>query len=389
MIPYGRQDINQSDIDAVIEVLQSNFLTQGNEIDLFEEKLSNYCGVNFGVAVNSATSALHIACLALNLKSGDLIWTSPNSFVASANCALFCGAKVDFVDIDSKSYNMCVEQLEKKLIYAKKINRLPKILIPVHFAGQSCDMVKIHQLSIKYGFKVIEDASHAIGGKYMDLPIGNCKYSDITVFSFHPVKIITTGEGGMAMSNSEELTEKMKLFRSHGVTRDPKFMIKDKVKQYYYEQIELGFNYRMTELQAALGVSQIDRLDDFVSKRHKIKKRYDLMLKNEDLIQPYQHHDCYSSLHLYPIKINLTKNKNSRDKIFESLRSKGIGVNVHYIPIHTQPYFKNLGFKEGDFPISEDYFKSAISIPIFQSMTNDQQDKVIESLKKILKIYNN
>jgi len=385
MIPYGKQDINQLDIDAVVDVLKSDFLTQGNQVDIFEKKLSNYCGVNYGVAVNSATSALHIACLALNLKPGDLIWTSPNSFVASANCALFCDAKVDFVDIDPLSYNLCVDKLEEKLIDARNRNKLPKILIPVHFAGQSCNMLKIHHLSKEYGFKVIEDASHAIGSKYLDFPVGGCKYSDITVFSFHPVKIITTGEGGMAMSNSKKLTEKMKLFRSHGVTRDTNLISKEKHKLYYYEQIELGFNYRMTELQAALGISQMNRLDNFVNSRHKLKKRYDLMLENECLIKPYQNPDCFSSLHLYPIKVNLTEHKNSRDKIFNRLRDSGIGVNVHYIPIHTHPYFKGLGFKEGDFPIAEEYYSKAISIPLFQSMTFDEQDKVIESINTILK----
>jgi len=385
MIPYGKQDINQLDIDAVVDVLKSDFLTQGNQVDIFEKKLSNYCGVNYGVAVNSATSALHIACLALNLKPGDLIWTSPNSFVASANCALFCDAKVDFVDIDPLSYNLCVDKLEEKLIDARNRNKLPKIVIPVHFAGQSCNMLKIHHLSKEYGFKVIEDASHAIGSKYLDFPVGGCKYSDITVFSFHPVKIITTGEGGMAMSNSKKLTEKMKLFRSHGVTRDTNLISKEKHKLYYYEQIELGFNYRMTELQAALGISQMNRLDNFVNSRHKLKKRYDLMLENECLIKPYQNPDCFSSLHLYPIKVNLTEHKNSRDKIFNRLRDSGIGVNVHYIPIHTHPYFKGLGFKEGDFPIAEEYYSKAISIPLFQSMTFDEQDKVIESINTILK----
>ena len=385
MIPYGKQDINQLDIDAVVDVLKSDFLTQGNQVDIFEKKLSNYCGVNYGVAVNSATSALHIACLALNLKPGDLIWTSPNSFVASANCALFCDAKVGFVDIDPLSYNLCVDKLEEKLIDARNRNKLPKIVIPVHFAGQSCNMLKIHHLSKEYGFKVIEDASHAIGSKYLDFPVGGCKYSDITVFSFHPVKIITTGEGGMAMSNSKKLTEKMKLFRSHGVTRDTNLISKEKHKLYYYEQIELGFNYRMTELQAALGISQMNRLDNFVNSRHKLKKRYDLMLENECLIKPYQNPDCFSSLHLYPIKVNLTEHKNSRDKIFNRLRDSGIGVNVHYIPIHTHPYFKGLGFKEGDFPIAEEYYSKAISIPLFQSMTFDEQDKVIESINTILK----
>jgi UDP-4-amino-4,6-dideoxy-N-acetyl-beta-L-altrosamine transaminase len=384
MIPYGKQDINQHDIDSIIKVLKSDFLTQGEQIVLFEHALSNYCQVDYGIALNSATSALHVACLALDLKQGDIVWTSPNSFVASANCALFCGANVDFVDIDPKTYNLSVEKLEEKLIEASQKNKLPKIIIPVHFAGQSCDMIKIYELSKRFGFKILEDASHAIGGKYNKLPIGNCHYSDITVFSFHPVKIITTGEGGMAMTKSKKLINKMRLYRSHGITREEKLIPKEKKIPYYYEQIELGFNYRMTELQAALGVSQLNRLDDFVSKRHKLKKRYDSILEDEYLVKPYQSSDCYSSMHLYPIKIKSAVNRKSRDKVFLSLREKGIGVNVHYIPIHTQPYFRSLGFKKGDFPHSESYFNSAISIPLFHSMTVEQQDEVCRSLKRVL-----
>jgi UDP-4-amino-4,6-dideoxy-N-acetyl-beta-L-altrosamine transaminase len=384
MIPYGKQDIDQADIDSVIEVLQSDFLTQGPQTPLFEKKVSDYCASDFGVAVNSATSALHIACLALGLGKGDWLWTSPNSFVASANCGLYCGAKVDFVDIDPLTYNLSSEELEKKLIQAKQDNKLPKIVIPVHFSGQSCDMKKIHSLSQEYGFKIIEDASHAIGGKYLDKPIGSCQYSDITVFSFHPVKIITTAEGGLATTNDKELSERMQLFRSHGVTRDPELMTKKSEGGWYYQQVDLGFNYRMTELQAALGLSQMERLDEFVALRHKCQIRYDELLKDLPIIAPYQDLNSYSALHLYPIKIQIDKVKNTKRQIFEALCTNGIGVNVHYIPVHTQPYYENFGFKKGSYPNAESYYKSAISIPIFQGLTFEMQDKVVKVLKEAL-----
>ncbi len=384
MIPYGKQDINKTDIDAVINTLQSNFLTQGPQVPLFERMVSNYCDAQYGVAVNSATSALHIACLALELGVGDHLWTSTNTFVSSANCGLYCGAMVDFVDIDQQTYNLSVNKLEEKLIQAKQDNKLPKIVIPVHFAGQSCDMKKIYSLSLKYGFKIIEDASHAIGGKYLDHPIGGCQYSDITVFSFHPVKIITTAEGGLATTNDKKLSDRMQLFRSHGVTRDPKLMRKETEGDWYYQQVELGFNYRMTELQAALGVSQIKRLDEFVALRHKCQKRYDKLLKNLPIITPYQDLGGYSALHLYPIQIQTGKVKRTRKEIFETLRKNNIGVNVHYIPVHTQPYYENMGFKKGDYPNAESYYKGAISIPIFQGLTIEMQDKVVNVLKQVL-----
>jgi len=384
VIPYGEQDINQADIDSVINVLQSNFLTQGPQVPLFEKTVAGYCGVEFGVAVNSATSALHIACLALGLGKGDYLWTSPNSFVASANCGLYCGAKVDFVDIDQKTYNLSAVELEQKLIQAKKENRLPKIVIPIHFAGQSCDMKKIYSLGQEYGFKIIEDASHAIGGKYLDQPIGGCQYSDITVFSFHPVKIITTGEGGVTTTNDRELSERMRLFRSHGVTRNPELMAKEPEGSWYYQQVDLGFNYRMTELQAALGVSQMKRLDEFVTKRHKLQERYDLLLEDLPITKPYQDKDSYSALHLYPIKIQTGKVKSTRKEIFAALRKNNIGVNVHYIPIHTQPYYENMGFRKGDYPNAEHYYESIISIPIFQGLTIEMQDEVVNILKKVI-----
>lgn len=384
MISYGKQSINQSDIDSVVNVLKSDFLTQGPQIPLFEKTVSDYCGSRYGVAVNSATSALHIACLALGLEKGDYLWTSPNTFVASANCGLYCGAQIDFVDIDLKTYNISIEELEKKLIQAKKVNKLPKIIIPVHFSGQSCDMRKIHLLSQKYGFNIIEDASHAIGGKYLDKPIGGCQYSDITVFSFHPVKIITTAEGGLATTNDKELLTRMQLYRSHGVTRDPELMTKDIEGSWYYQQVDLGFNYRMTDLQAALGISQMVRLDEFVSTRHKVRERYDLLLNGSRMIKPYQDKNSYSALHLYPIQIHFDDVGKSRLQVFNELRLNNIGVNVHYIPVHTQPFFYQFGFRLGDFPNTEAYYNKAISIPIHSDMSVNQQDLVINTLNKII-----
>jgi UDP-4-amino-4,6-dideoxy-N-acetyl-beta-L-altrosamine transaminase len=384
VIPYGKQDINQADIDSVVNVLKSDFLTQGPQIPLFEKYVSNYCGVNSAVAVNSATSALHIACLALGLGKGDWLWTSPNTFVASANCGLYCGAHVDFVDIDPKTYNLCAEELEKKLIQARKDNNLPKIVIPVHFAGQSCNMEKISSLSKEYGFSVIEDASHAIGGRYQGKSIGCCQYSDITVFSFHPVKIITTAEGGLATTNDPSIADKMKSLRSHGITRDASLMVSVSEGDWYYQQIDLGFNYRMTELQAALGLSQMKRLDEFVARRHECQEYYDDLLYSVSVVTPFQSPDSYSSLHLYPIQLDQGRINKSRKQVFKELRESGIGVNVHYIPVHMQPYYKNIGFKEGDFPMSESYYKSAISIPLFSSLTREMQDDVVFNLQKIL-----
>ena len=384
MIPYGKQDINKADIDSVVNVLKSDFLTQGPQVPKFEKVISDYCSVDFSIAVNSATSALHIACLALGLKKGDILWTSPNSFVASANCGLYCGATIDFVDIDSKTYNISIEELEKKLIQARIDNTLPTIVVPVHFAGQSCDMKKIHKLSIDFGFKIIEDASHSIGGSYLDRPIGGCQYSDITIFSFHPVKIITTAEGGLATTNSKELAEKMRLFRSHGISRDNSLMTKIPDGDWYYQQHNLGFNYRMTEIQAALGISQFKRVDKFISSRYKLKKRYDSLLMGMPIVLPFQSSDSKSSFHLYPLQIENEKITKSRKDVFDELRTNGIGVNVHYIPIHLQPYYAGLGFKVGDFPNSEKYYNSAISIPIYQSMTLEMQDKVCFALERAL-----
>ncbi|BBP43082.1 UDP-4-amino-4,6-dideoxy-N-acetyl-beta-L-altrosamine transaminase [Thiosulfativibrio zosterae] len=381
-IPYGKQSITQADIDAVVEVLQSDYLTQGPQVPLFEKTVANYCGAEFAVAVNSATSALHIACLALGLGEGDVLWTSPNTFVASANCGRYCGADVDFVDIDPQTYNMSVEALEAKLEKAEIKGHLPKIVIPVHFAGQPCDMKAIHALSLKYGFHIIEDASHAIGAQYQGQSVGNCQYSDITVFSFHPVKIITTAEGGLATTNSPGLAEKMQLFRSHGVTREPHLMSKALEGPWYYEQVDLGLNYRMTELQAALGVSQMVRLDSFVQTRHQLAKEYDDSLQGLPLKLPFQSHKSFSTYHLYPVLIEA--DYISRKAVFDGLREKGIGVNVHYIPVHTQPYYAKMGFKVGDFPEAESYYQKEISIPLFPGLTQQDQQAVIDVLSDLL-----
>ncbi|MBU2910375.1 UDP-4-amino-4,6-dideoxy-N-acetyl-beta-L-altrosamine transaminase [Vibrio splendidus] len=384
VIPYGKQDISQQDIDSVVDVLKSDFLTQGPQVPAFESALTEHSGAQYALAVNSATSALHIACLALGLGEGDWLWTTPVTFVASANCGLYCGAKVDFVDIDSATYNMCPKKLEQKLVTAKATGTLPKVVVPVHLCGQPCDMESIAKLAKEYGFKVIEDASHAIGGQYHEQPIGNCKYSDITVFSFHPVKIVTTAEGGAALTNRKELADKMALLRSHGITRDPEMMTEASHGGWYYQQVDLGFNYRMTELQAALGVSQMQRLDDFVAARHVLSKRYNEILSALPLVLPYQLKDTYSGLHLFVIRLKLDEISLTHKQVFEALRDNGIGVNLHYIPVHTQPYYQSMGFAEGDFPESESYYKEAISLPMFHSMTIEQQDLVKVALEKVL-----
>ncbi|HDY7969247.1 TPA: UDP-4-amino-4,6-dideoxy-N-acetyl-beta-L-altrosamine transaminase [Vibrio vulnificus] len=385
VIPYGKQDINQQDINSVVDVLKSDFLTQGPQVPAFEQALIEHTGASYALAVNSATSALHIACLALGLGEGDWLWTSPITFVASANCGLYCGAKIDFVDIDPSTYNMCPRRLEEKLIKAKAEGKLPKVVVPVHLCGQPCDMAAIAKLAKVYNFKVIEDASHAIGGKYQGLPIGNCEYSDITVFSFHPVKIVTTAEGGAVMTNQKALSDKMTLLRSHGITRDPEQMEGESHGGWYYQQIDLGFNYRMTELQAALGVSQMQRLDDFVAARHHLANRYNRLLQSLPVVLPYQLENTYSGLHLYVIRLQLDKLSLTHKEVFEALRGKGIGVNLHYIPVHTQPYYEKMGFREGDFPESERYYREAISLPMFHTMSTDQQDEVVRVLSEVLK----
>lgn len=380
MIPYGHQNIDDDDIKAVTDVLSSEWITQGPITPKFEELIADYCGAGFGVAVNSATSALHLACLSLDVGPGDYVWTSPNTFVASANCALYCGAKIDFVDIDPFTYNMSIEELERKLESADKEGKLPKVIIPVHFAGQSCDMKSIKRLAEIYEFKIIEDASHAIGGKYFGSVIGDCKYSDITVFSFHPVKIITTGEGGMAVTNNFDLADKMSRLRSHGITRDKKVMNNyNKEEQWYYEQIQLGFNYRMTDIQAALGISQFKRLHSFIDKRKELVSNYNDKLCELSVITPFVGDGIDPAWHLYVIKV-----LGERTHIFELMRKMGVGVNVHYIPVHFQPYYQKLGFKMGQFPEAENYYKQALSLPLFPGLLPEQQEHVIDSLERVI-----
>ncbi|QOR39085.1 UDP-4-amino-4,6-dideoxy-N-acetyl-beta-L-altrosamine transaminase [Billgrantia diversa] len=386
MIPYGRQDIQQADIDAVLEVLQSDFLTQGPVVPRFEQAVAAKVGARHALAVNSATSGLHIACLALGLGEDDWLWTSPITFVASANCGLYCGAKVDFVDIDPRTYNLCPKALEAKLKQAEREGRLPKVLVAVHLCGQPCDMQTIHALGQHYGFRIIEDASHAIGGKYKGKYIGSCRYSDIAIFSFHPVKIITTAEGGMALTNNDQLAQSMDLLRSHGVTRDPKLMTHEADGPWYYQQVDLGFNYRITELQAALGVSQLERLDDYVARRNDLAERYDNQLAKLPVVTPWQHPDSYSGRHLYVIRLKLNEIGVSHRQAFESLRAQGIGVNLHYIPVHNQPYYQAMGFQRNDFPEAQRYYAEAISLPLYPTMTNAQQDEVVSALQQALEV---
>jgi len=383
MIPYGQQTISEADIQAVVDVLRSDFLTQGPAVLGFENSVASYCGAQYALAVNSATSALHIACLALGLGKGDRVWTSPITFVASANCALYCGAQVDFVDIDPHTYNMSVECLTDKLAQAEKSGCLPKAVIPVHLSGQSCDMASIHALSQRYGFKIIEDASHAIGGQYRGEPIGNGRHSDITVFSFHPVKVITAGEGGMVLTNDAQLAKRMKLLRSHGITNDVADMIpRPSEELWFYQQIALGFNYRMTDIHAALGISQMQRLDEFVAMRHILAKRYNEMLSDLPIVIPWQHSDNYSALHLYIIRLKLEQVGRTHRNVFEALRSAGIGVNLHYIPVYLQPYYQKLGFKPGYCPEAERYYAEAISLPMFPMLKMAEQDQVVNALRR-------
>jgi UDP-4-amino-4,6-dideoxy-N-acetyl-beta-L-altrosamine transaminase len=379
-IPYGRQEVTDDDVVAVTAVLRSDWLTQGPVVPRFERALADTCGASHALAVNSATSALHIACLALGLGPGDWLWTSPITFLASANCALYCGAQIDFVDIDPRSYNLSAEALAGKLVLARAEGRLPKIVVPVHLAGQSCDMAAIHALSREYGFRIIEDASHAVGGRYQGRPVGDCRFSDITVFSFHPVKIITSAEGGMALTNDAQLAERMSLYRSHGMTRDAALMSREPDGPWYYEQVELGYNYRMTELQAALGLSQSTRLHDYVGRRHVLARRYDERLAALPLVTPWQHPDSYSGLHLYVVRVAAPR----RRAVFDALRANDIGANVHYIPVHTQPYHRGLGHVRGAYPEAERYYAEAISLPMYATLSEGQQDRVIEVLRKAL-----
>ena len=385
MIPYARQDIIQADIDAVVAVLSSDLLTQGPAVPAFEKTVADYCGVQHAVAVNSATSALHIACLALGVGKGDSVWTTPTTFVASANCALYCGASVDFVDIDPRTYNLSVDRLAEKLAFAKETGKLPKVVIPVHLCGQPCDMAGIHALSQQYGFKIIEDASHAIGGKYKGEPIGNGRYSDITVFSFHPVKIITTGEGGMAVTNDAKLTKHMRLLRSHGISSTTADMQPRPAQEIWnYQQIDLGFNYRMTDIQAALGLSQMQRLNEFVAQRHTIAKRYDQLLSALPLLTPWQQADSYSGYHLYVIRLKLSEIKKTQRQIYDALHAAEIFVNLHYIPVYRQPFYELMGFSVGYCPEAEHYFSEAISIPLYPGLTAAQQDQVVAVLRDVV-----
>ena len=382
MIPYGRQNINQADIDAVINVLRSDYLTQGPAVPAFEKAVADFCGAQYAVAVNSATSALHIACLALGVGNSDIVWTTPTTFVASANCVLYCGATVDFVDIDPRTYNMSVERLAEKLAVAEKAGKLPKVLIPVHLCGQPCDMDSIYALSQKYGFKIIEDASHAIGGKYKGEAIGNGRYSDITVFSFHPVKIITTGEGGMAVTNDAALAKHLRLLRSHGISSAAADMQARPPQEIWnYQQIDLGFNYRMTDIQAALGVSQMKRLDEFVTKRHAIAQRYDELLSELPVLTPYQHVDSYSGYHLYVIRLKLAEINKTQRQVYNALHASGILVNLYYIPVYRQPYYEKIGFTAGYCPQAEQYYAEAISIPLYPGLTESQQDHVVDAIR--------
>ena len=385
MIRYARQNISQEDIASVIEVLRSDFLTQGPSVSRFELAVAQYCVAQHSISVNSSTSALHIACLALDLGHGDWLWTTPNTFVASANSALYCGAKVDFVDIDPRTYNISVERLKEKLEQAEKDGRLPKIVLPVHFAGQPCDMPAIYALSQRYGFKIIEDASHAIGASYNGIKVGSCVHSDITVFSFHPVKIITTGEGGMAMTNDEALANRLSRLRTHGITSDKELMhSRPEDEIWNYQQIELGFNYRMTDIQAALGWSQMQRLTEFVRYRHSIANRYDQELKSLPIITPYQANGTYSSYHLYPIRINEGESGKTQRQVYDSLWKNGVAANLHYIPVHRQPYYEKLGFKACDFPESEQFHREVITLPMHTKLEPQQQAAVIAVLAKSL-----
>ena len=384
MIPYARQSISEQDIEAVNKVLRSDFITQGPIVSQFEKAVAEYCTVNHTVAVSHGTAALHLACLVLGVGSADYVWTSPNTFVASANCALYCGAEIDFVDIDPDTYNISINALKNKLHEAEKNGRLPKVLIPVHFSGQSCAMKEIKALSEQYDFRIIEDAAHALGGDYAGQKIGSCLYSDITVFSFHPAKMITSGEGGMLLTNDSDLAVKIEQLRTHGVTRNPELMTEASHGAWYYQQLELGFNYRITDIQAALGLSQLQRLDEFVDKRRKLAELYNQQLQSLPVVIPWQQFNIQSSWHIYVIRLKLSELNIDRKTVFAQLRQAGIGVHVHYIPVHIQPYYQQLGFNPGDFPESESYYEEALTLPLFADLSNAQVNYIVQELTRIL-----
>lgn len=396
MIPYGRQDVTRADIDAVADVLRSDYLTQGPAVPRFEKAVAAQVNASFAIAANSATSSLHVACIALELGPGDRLWTVPNTFVASANCGRYCGADVDFVDIDPNTWNLSVPRLREKLVAARKDGRLPKLLVPVHFAGQPTEQEAISELAHEFGFRILEDASHSIGASRNGEMVGSCRWSDITVFSFHPVKIITTGEGGMSLTNDEKLAERMLMLRTHGITRDPeRLQFGDSPVQaraqgksgpgaWYYEQQLLGYNYRMTDMQAALGASQLERLDSYIERRNRLAHRYDDALKDLPIQLPTVQQENRSAFHLYVIRLKQGRNSKPHRDVFDELRSRGIGVNLHYLPVHLQPYYRSLGFGRGQFPEAEAHGQSALTLPLFPAMTDQQQQQVVESLHQVL-----
>ena len=383
MIPYGRQSLDQADIDAVVAVLQSDWLTQGPTIERFEQAMAERCQADFAVAVCNATAALHIACLAAGLGPGDRLWTTPNTFLASANCGRYCGAQVDFVDIDPLTWNLDTHALKAKLETAEENNTLPKVLVAVAFSGQSCDMRMIAELAERYGFTVIEDASHAVGASYAGRPVGCGEFAAMTVFSFHPVKIITSAEGGMVLTNRPELAERLQRLRSHGMTRDPQHMTEPSHGPWYYQQVELGFNYRITDLQAALGLSQLSKLDGFIERRRELVARYERLLAHLPLTLPGIQPEAESAWHLYVVRLQTDRISLSHRQVFEGLRAAGVGVNLHYIPVHLQPYYRDLGFAEGEFPLAERYYAEAISLPLFPLLSDEQQDYVVEQLRRL------
>ncbi len=380
MIPYGKHLVDDDDIDAVVDVLRNQFLTQGTVVPQFEQALCEYTGAKHCVAVNSATSGLHVACLAAGVVAGDLVWTVPNSFVASANCALYCGASIDFVDIDPLTRNIDISALAIKLQHAANQNRLPKVLIVVHFSGLSCDMQSIRNLTQMYSIVLIEDAAHGLGGSYQQSKIGSCAYSDMAVLSFHPVKSITSAEGGAVLTNQSQFHEKFKLFAKHGVTKDPSQYQGENHGPWYYQQLELGYNYRLSDMQAALGLSQLKKLDTFIQKRSEIAKLYDKQLANLPLKLPCVDPQSQSAWHLYMVELT----QHDRQDVYQQLHDKGVGVNVHYIPIHLHPFYQQLGFKQGDFPLSEHFYQNALTLPLFPSLTDGEQTKVIEALYEVL-----